>query len=433
MTRLHRSVDNRYRLVALACMPLLGAQDAPREASRPLRAIEPAIGVARTADEDHSFLGGSHASGDWAGIRPWLRDRGILLEAYLLTDASLVAGGGMDPGRAVVRSLLDVALTLETEPLFGIAGGHLFADFQLQRGPDGSRDVGDLQVYSNIDGEDRTQLAQIWYEQALFEDYIWIKLGKADANTDFAYVDHGARFINSSFGFSPTTLGFPTYPDPSFGAALFVRPTDGVYAGAGVYDGATNAGIPTGTHGPRTLFGPPSDLFVVTEFGLRWTDAVDIAPGRIGFGIWRHTGDFTTFDSTRTTRAAGGYVVADQILWRPAEAASTDRGLASFLQLGWADSEISPIAFHFGTGLTWTGPFNSRPADALGIAATWARFTNAPGAPLRGEGELALECFYTLQSTPWMRLKADVQWIVDPGGSGLDDALVFTLRSAVSF
>ena len=417
----------------IACAPLLGAQDAPRETGRELRAHEQTGGVKQSPVAGSSFLDWTLASGDWNGARPWLGERGISLEAYLLTDASVVAAGGVDPGGTALRSLLDVAITLETAPLFGVEGGHFFTDFQVQRGSDGSDEVGDIQAFSNIDGENRTQLAQIWYEQALLEDYIWIKLGKADANADFAYVDHGARFNNSSFGFSPTILGFPTYPDPSFGAALFVRPADGVYAGAGVYDGATNAGIPTGTHGPRSLFGRPSDLFIVTELGFRWTDAIDIAPGRIGIGTWRHTGDFTTFDGARSTRAAGGYVVADQILWRPAESASTDRGLASFLQLGWADSAISPVAFHLGTGLTWIGPFDSRPADALGIAATWARFTNAPGAPLRGEGELALEFFYTLQTTPWMRLKTDVQWIVDPGGSGLDDALVFTLRSAVSF
>src|SRR5204862_431765 len=111
-----------------------------------------------------------------------------------------------------------------------------------------------------------------------------------DANADIAYVEYGLRFVSSSFGHSPTILGMPSYPDPSYGASLFLRPGEGWYAGAGVYDGAAQAGVRTGQSGPGTLFGSPSDLFLIGEAGRKWDG--EVLPGRAGIGAWRHTGDF---------------------------------------------------------------------------------------------------------------------------------------------
>jgi hypothetical protein len=51
-----------------------------------------------------------------------------------------------------------------------------------------------------------------------------------------AYVEYGFRFIHSAFGHSPTILGMPSYPDPSYGASLFLRPGAGFCEpGPGVY------------------------------------------------------------------------------------------------------------------------------------------------------------------------------------------------------
>ena len=59
---------------------------------------------------------------------------------------------------------------------------------------------------------------------------------------------------------------------------------------------------------------------------------------------------------------------------------------------------------------------------------------NACRAALRGDGELAIEIFYIAFVTPWLRLKPDLQFVHDPSGrAGVDDAWVFTLRSAITF
>ena len=266
----------RPTLLALAIASLAGLATAQTphaqepETGRENRAQEPGRrppGVPREqiAGGRWPILDWQQATGDWGGFRAWLNERGVDPEVFLTSDASWVASGGADRGGTALRALFDATVTIDGGKLLGVEGARLFADFQVQGGSDGTVDVGDLQGYSNIDGPHRVQLAKVWYEQVLLDRALRFKIGKVDANTDFAYVEHGFRFLNSSFGFSPTVLGFPTYPDPAFGALAFVRPGGGVYLGAGVFDGATQAGVATGPRGPRTLFDDPAGLFAIGE------------------------------------------------------------------------------------------------------------------------------------------------------------------------
>jgi porin len=408
---------------------------------REARGQEPGMRRPRDA-EATSLAERTHLTGDWGGARSWLEQHGITPTLTLLTDSSVVLDGGVDRGDFLVRSLFDAEVEIDGERLFGLTDSRFFADLQVQNGRDGSQDTGDLQVYSNIDGPDRVQLAKLWYEQLLADDVLRVKLGKADTNTDFAYVEHGFRLIHSSFGFAPTILGFPTYPDPSFGAAAFVTPPGGFYAGAGIYDGATQAGVPTGPRGPRTVFGSPSDVFVVAETGLRHHEGDGELAGRVGAGVFHHSGDFVRGNGTATSSATGYFLVADQLLWRPEatgqrgpnERGPNERGIGAFVQYGYADPDVSLIEHYAGIGATWTGPFASRPDDACGFGVAWALFRDLVGDGARGGGEVAIELFYTLQLTPWLRLKPDLQYIHDPSGDPtIADALVATLRVGIDF
>jgi carbohydrate-selective porin OprB len=104
-----------------------------------------------------------------------------------------------------------MGLTLDTEAMGLWPGGPLFVDFlQISGRSITDHHVGDLQFVNNSDAPPgRTQVSEYWYEQRLFEDVLRIKLGKMDANNDFAYVDYGGEFINSSPGFPPI-IPFPT-------------------------------------------------------------------------------------------------------------------------------------------------------------------------------------------------------------------------------
>lgn len=355
----------------------------------------------------------THAAGDWGGARTRLEQLGIAIEGYLVSDASNAFAGGLRTSRGVLRALLGLNLTIGTERLLDWKGGTLFVDFFSFLGEDATATaVGDFQVLSNLDIDERTQVAELWFEQRLGR--FRIRVGKVDANADFAFVEHGLGFLHSSPGFSPTIFVFPSYPESATAVVGFFEGAH-AYAGVGLFDGAPN----TGRRGPGTFFGAPSDLFWIGEAGL-----VD-EKGRIGFGVWHHTGTFDRFDGGTDDATTGLYLVLD---W------SVREGLGAFLQLGTADGSVSEVDLHVGTGVARTGPFEGRPSDTVGIMASYVRFSDEAGAGFTEDFELAVEVFYEVELRPWLVVKPDLQFIVNPGGdAALDDALVGTLRIEITF
>ncbi|MBL8753544.1 MAG: carbohydrate porin [Planctomycetes bacterium] len=372
----------------------------------------------------------AHLTGDWGGLRTWLQARGITPELFTTTDASLVTAGGVDPGGTAVRTLVDATISFASEPLLGFRGGTLFVDLQLQRGDDGSLDTGDLQRYSDIDHDHEfDEVAMLWYEQALCDDTVFVKVGKNDTNTEFDVAPHADHFLHASFGHSPNVLAMPTYPDPAFGAQVFWQP-GGFYAGAGLYDGAAQSGVRTGERGPATVFAGPDDLFGIAEAGAMWAGR---HPGRLGIGLWRHTGEFQRFDGGTDDKTTGCYGVLDQSLWRVGDG-DGERGVGAFAMYAWADPTVSAIEHHGGAGLAYDGPFAQRPHDVAGLGASYGAFSRAPGAGFIGGAELAVECFYEMRLTPWLTVKPVLTWLDDPAGApGVDDAVVLTLRTAITF
>lgn len=376
--------------------------------------------------------GGPKNLGPRASARQWLADSGIQWHAALTVDASKnISGGAGHAG--TLRHLFDFNLEFDLDPILGIQGGTFFMDFQTQEGQDGSEETGDLQAYSNIDAEDFTALYEVWYQQELLDGLMRVKAGKIDANADFAYVEHGGEFIHSSPGFSPTLFVLPTYPDPAFGALVFFGEGEGFYAGAGLFDGALQEGVSTGTRGPATLFGSPADLFMIGEAGWVWGGGGAVLPGRVGLGLWHHTGRFARFDGGVESHTTGGFLVLDQLVYKENDADDDDQGVGVFGQFGWADDDVAEIAYHAGAGAQWAGAIPQRDADVFGLMLSWAGLTDAPGAGFREDAELAVELFYKMQVGSHLSVKPDVQYIVNPGGGGLDDAWVMTLRIELAY
>lgn len=373
-------------------------------------------------------------SDDWMGLRPKLEEHGIVFDGSVTADISSNFHGGANTNGGSFRHLLNLNFTVNTEQLAGWKNGTFFLNFQNHNGEDGSGDTGDIQAYSNIDSDGRTEIAELWYEHVFMDGKLRIKIGKVEVNSEFAFVDNGGEFINSSMGFSPTIFVFPTYPDPATSVNVFVYPTENIYAGVGVYDGATQEGKLTGSRGPKTFFGKPSDLFVIGEFGITWECGENKLPGRLGVGGWGHTGTFTRFDSTTDNGTSGFYLVLDQALCRENPEAEDDgQGVGAFFQFGQADQDVSEIETHVGAGLSWVGPIPGRDEDVAGVGATYVQFSDDTNAGFTDDHEIAYEAFYKIQVWEWVTVKPDIQYIRHPGGGSLKDATVGTLRVEVAF
>lgn len=387
------------------------------------------------AAEPADILSREYATGNWAGLRDQLKKRGVSFDLRCFGDYSHNFQGGLKRGDAL-RHLVNFNIVLDTERLLGWKGGTFFAGAQTFGGENASEKLtGDLQGFDNIDSGDFTQISEVWYEQKLLDDKLRLKIGKVDANSEFAYVEYGGEFIHSSAGFSPTIQGFPTYPDPATCVLLFVEPVEWCYLGLGVFDGATQDGSRgrTGNRGPSTFWGDPSDLFLIGEVGFKWSLRDETLPGRVGVGIWRHTGSFERFAGGSEDGTAGAYLVLDQLLWRENSDAQDEQGIGAFFQYGWADPKVSEVNHHFGAGLAWSGAIPTRDNDVLGVMASYAHFSDEPAAGFSESGELSIEMFYKVQITPWFSVKPDLQYIMNPGGADLDDALVLTIRAELAF
>jgi porin len=85
-------------------------------------------------------------------------------------------------------------------------------------------------------------------------------------------------------------------------------------------------------------------------------------------------------------------------------------------------AEIVPVSYFWSGGLIWNGPFPSRANDTLALGAANSWFSDSqPGLTT----ETTLESAYTYEVNSWLDITFDLQYIVNPGGSGtVDDAVI---------
>ena len=371
------------------------------------------------------------ATGDSFGVRNRLAGRGVEFSLIVQGDPSTNLRGGLRQGTAV-RVPLQAALDLDTERLLGWRGGHVHAGLQALEGRNATDElVGDLQGFDNVDSDRFRQLSELWLEQRLFGSRLRLKLGKADANADFARVEASGEFLNSSAGYSPTIQGFPSYPDPAMSVSLFAEATRWISLGAGVYDGSTHEACHgrTGNRGFSTFFGAPDALFYVGEAGLRYS--LRGRPGRLSAGAWHHSGTFEAFDGTTRRGTSGTFAVLEQRL--RAEPGEESQGLDLFAQLGTSDSRFAEIDRHVSLGLSATGAVPGRGQDTAGLMLTSITLSRHGASASASRRESVVELFYGLSLRPWFVVKPDIQYILNPGAGGAKHAIVGTLRVTVAF
>jgi len=327
-------------------------------------------------------------------------------------------------------------MSIDTLPTLGYRGGTFSVDFQNQAGESGAGgadDAGDFQGVGNADADGRTQISEIWYEQLLLDNKLRVKIGKIDANSEFAAPDNSGEFLNSSYGVSPTVLGIPAYPDAAFGANAFIYPTRNWYLGVGIYDGSAQNGRLTGSYGPAGLWHDDSSLFSIAEVGYRWVCADNTLPGHVGVGVTYHSGDFEKANGDIQSGASSFYVVLDQKIWhKKFYDKGNEQGVYAFGQYGHADKDVSEVSDHVGAGVMWIGPYDKMYPDIVGLGVQTVKFNDDFG--FTENYETNIELFYSYQVTPYFSVKPDLQYIMNPGGDEtIDDALMATIRVTLAF
>lgn len=360
---------------------------------------------------------GIDPSGDLVSISRqallFLEARGVSLHAQFVNDWSKNLTSGYDPPYGFGRYSLDLSAAVDSGKSLGWKNGTGFIRLKQHLREFGWTDDEAAQIYSNIDAASRTTLYEMWLEQKWMAGKLRIKGGKIDANTEFAVVENATDFLNSSMGFSPTILAFPTYPEPQPGAVVSV-------SGPGSY------GISLGT------FQASLGTMSFAEPRRHWSLGSSELAGHFSAGYWRLDGDMTCFDGSRSSVSQGFYSVLEQYLWR-SRSGDRDQTISTFFQIGRSSGDVSLFTQHLGGGAVWQAPLASRPQDGLGIAVTWVKFSPQP-AGFDYDSELITEGYYKMPLNHHLSLVTDLQFLHHPAGLRANpDIVVFTPRLVISF
>ena len=351
-------------------------------------------------------------------------------------------GGISTRGATEYLGLFDLAITADLDEMGFAPGGTFFMLLEDSHGKGLSINyVGDAQFLDNIDaGVPFTQVTEFWWEKALLDGLVTVRLGKQDANAEFAVVNLAGDFTNASFGMHPN-IPMPAWPHPAMGVVTLFQLTDWLALNIGVFDGAAD--------GRSWGFSGTGDIFSMYELRAEY-DLCGL-PGEYHIGIWYHNGQWADLRpgvlglGNRRLRIptilnvspmgpgdtySGNHGVnmgLDQLIFRENCCDDEDdQGLGFFLQYGWAPEDRNEIPHYFGAGLVYKGLIHGRDDDITGIGVAHIIFSDLlPGFTK----ETDIELFYKIQLTPYVVLQPDIHFVSNPGGAGqYRDAVVGGLR-----
>jgi porin len=322
--------------------------------------------------------------------------------------------GGIKKGHSH-RGNLHLTITIDTKKAGLWKDGELCINYENGLGKGiTSEYVGDMQVLSNIDAHDFSQISEYYLDQSFFDGQFHFKTGKQDANNDFNVTVPALDFINSSFGLMPN-VSLPTFPDPSLGISGTWFFHESMLLKAGLYDGNGKGG----SWGFSTAFGPAPVSCSVVEYGVSHSFFGDV---KFKLGIWRHGGKFPSFmDNTVQSHTSGEYLILEH---RMAGSKKNEPCLETFFQYSFSPGKFNKVKNYFGLGLKISRLIGFRTNDSLGIGMARAETSEYL---LGMKNETACEIYYLSGFRKTMTIQPDIQYIFNTGGKDTD-ALIGGIR-----
>jgi porin len=415
-------------------------------------------GEAQAQEPPDGFLG------DWGGLRTILANHGVDLElSYINEAASNLRGGSAQETQDAEQMYFGGSLDLEQ--LAAVPGAKLIFSFTDRNGQSLSvkAKLNTLLEVQEIYGEGNwLRLNQFYWQQQLFDGRAELKFGRLSGTFDF--MPFSCKFQNIAFCATlpshNVVANWTAFPGSTWAGVARVNLDSDWYLKAGVYE--INPYFANYQY--RVAFGAPFGGLgkrSVAEGG--WLPKTAGPDGGYRLGAWYDDvrGDDLYFNvggqplatrggvPLRRKQESGFYAMAQQRLWAPKDANS--RAISLFFNFVQTDHNISKIGRITELGLFWTGPLSARPNDDLGVAVGLIRVNNkvAQGellydlqsVPLLGvvpapvqRVEFPTELYYSVNVTPAITLRPNIQFIHAPGGvSDRVGVIVLGIHSSVQF
>lgn len=370
-------------------------------------------------------------------------NHGIVGQGAWIGDSNrLFTGGIPDPERTTSNSVLLLNMMVEMEKFNRWKGGLFSAQFLQQNAQNTNGQAGVVQGYNSLPDVppfNRSELYALWYRQALFNDTLFVRVGKTVTTLDFNNVIKPVplstgnpnipavtSLIYTPIFINPAVDGImPGYTNTAYGVTITYAPIERWYLSYGIYDGNLASGKQTGLTGP-TFNGR---TFQVGETGAAWVLGKNHQPGTAGIGVWHQAG-LIKQGSLTEMEATGAYLFGSQRLWyrHPKRDIS---GISSFYQYSINNSGVLPMKQSVGAGLTAFGLVGNRQDDSMGFgfSLAWLNPKNTGRS-----SELMYQIYYQAKLLTNIYLEPVLSYVPTPGQSeNFDPAFAGTIRGIILF
>ncbi|HML95861.1 MAG TPA: carbohydrate porin [Thermodesulfobacteriota bacterium] len=366
-----------------------------------------------------------YMTGDWGGARQRLEDWGLTVTAEYSADILGNPAGGFRK-KVDYAGLLNLYLDFDLEKIFGIKRTNLIVSGFWASG--WSLSARALDNYFTVAGDfngNSAGLYQFFLQTSFWNEKLVIAVGRMGAGDDFAITDAMGVYVNDAFDPGPVSLAYniPAFlsnPYAALGIRVDIRPVETFYIAGGVYNAS-----PGTTKNPRfdghIDFSFGDGAILIAEAGF--TPGGEESGDAYKAGVYYDTGKFNDIaeDGKTETGNYGFYAFAEQMVYRE----SMDGGQGLTLWAGGTlapDEEINTFPYFLSGGMLYEGLIPGRDNDVAAFGAAYGILSR----DIEGQDfEIALEWTYAYQLYPWLALQPDVQWIINPGGTGeIPDALV---------
>ena len=417
------------------------------------------------------WFDGNALTGDWWGVRNFLDDSGVELSASYTNNIAGNPVGGMTQSFAYADNF-SFGMQLDFEKLIKWQGLTLTVSALDRNGSNlSARNIGNQFTVQQVYGTETVVFYALVLEQRLLEDKLGIKLGRFSTGDDFASSPLYWLYMNNGIDGNPQALpvntAFTSYPASVWGARLRVDPSPEWFAMGGIYQ-ATSLNLYR-DHGLDWSINNSDGVLMIGQVG--WTpeffkkpaaaskpsDGKSLAvgktvkpvspdagmqglPGHYWFGAYYSPWQFAQVGSTETaSNSYGFYWHADQMVWQ--EEPGSDQGLTLWSAFVLSPQQnISKLPFQVNSGIVYKGLVPARDHDTTMLGFVYGNFSDDYAGTVAATGagtpsyEIALEAGYRIQVTKFAYIQPNVQWIINPGGTGnIPNALVLGAQMNVTF
>lgn len=317
-------------------------------------------------------------------------DAGVLLKLNLNDDLQGNVTGGLRQNYENAGTY-NLGADVNLQKLIHDPGAQLHVMFSQSYGRSLQRDIGNtIKTMGWYYPNEQIQLSQLTYEQSFFNDKLNILGGRMNATMPFARPTYGCSFVSGAQcpNYLPlSTGGFSGQPYVTSGGRLRYEPTKKTYFQFGAFEVDPSRKSQEGfdwSLNRSTGYVMPVEIGYGTDFSN------DRYPRHYKFGGWYNSAPFSDpyYNTKHQSRGLFGgspltdqpgrgglYALGDQVVYRP-EPGSL-RNLAVFASVSGPLDGRETFRTQANAGFIYTGPFQSRSHDTLGVQITYLKFSDA--------------------------------------------------------